>query len=166
MRKAKGSLLTALLCLLLLVGSTGAQTDLAALRLTVDARLAELWQTILMRQALHYQMYGTFFQGIRTHNYIPNDGNESYPDNAGSKPTDQDTNWHDFMESELPGELPMALVVDTYDGPRGAGFSATVYVYANGKLYSRSKAIGPERLRLNSSWHEVRLSGEWPEVIK
>jgi hypothetical protein len=132
-----------------------AQTDINQLKALIDARLAPLWRHILTRQTIHYQMYDKYFQGLSTHGDIPADGAEVLLDLHGASPTDQPTNWLDFLGDDLPESLPMALVIDTYDGPGGTGFVASVYVFANGNLYSRSKGIGPERARLTKSWHRV-----------
>jgi hypothetical protein len=147
--------LVSLALLLLLTPAAHAQTPLQQLRDLIDARLASMWQMLLIRQTLHYASYGSYFQGLVTHGIIPADGVETFPDNAGSRPTDQVTNWHDFLSADLPTQLPMAIVINVYDGPRGKGFQACVYVYAAGQLYSRCKAIGPERLRRTIEWHAV-----------
>jgi hypothetical protein len=115
-----------------------------------------MWQTLLIRQTLHYASYGRYFQGIRTHVIIPADGFETFPDNAGSRPTDQIANWHDFLEADLPALLPMAIVVNTYEAVTGSGFQACVYVYAAGTLYSRCKAIGPEAAHRTLVWYVVQ----------
>lgn len=131
-----------------------AQT-LAQTRAVVDARLANLWDVILLRQTIHYINYGTYFQGMITHLTIPTDGQDIYPDNYGARPTDQKTNWIDFWDTAIPQTLPMALVIDTYDGPEGKGFTATVYVYYQGILYSRSKSTGPEGASRTKGWHTI-----------
>jgi hypothetical protein len=149
--------LVSLALLLLLTPAAHAQTPLQELRDLIDARLALMWQTLLIRQTLHYASYGRYFQGLRTHVITPADGLESFPDNAGSRPTDQIANWHDFLETDLPALLPMMIVINVYEAPAGQGFQACVYVYAAGTLYNRCKAIGPEAVERTISWHAVQL---------
>ncbi len=130
-----------------------AQVNLSALKAQIDGELALLWDIILTRQLAHYSMYGKWFQGMITHGTIPADGNVAFPDNWGSSPTDQNTNWQDFLDTRLPATLPMAITIDVYTGPLGSGFTACVWAYANGDLYRRCKAIGPEKQPRTLDWH-------------
>lgn len=134
------------------------QTNLPALRNQIDARLAALWDIILDRQVAHYASYGTWFQGLVTHGSIPADGAMLFPDNWGSSPSDQLTNWQDFLGAHLPNSLEMAISIDTYNGPLGSGFTACVWVFANGDLYRRCRAIGPEARDRLVPWELVDLS--------
>lgn len=154
------SVMLFLLTILLVVSGrriTHAQTTLGQVRDKVDQKLVLLWNVLLLRQIGHYQMYGSYFQGMITHSAIPADGTDVIPDNWGSKPTDQMTNWLDFWGSDLPADLPMAIVIDTYSGPLGSGFTATVYASYQGIYYTRSKSIGPESRYRTKQWDVISV---------
>lgn len=147
------------LCVLLFAPQrqVSAQT-LDQVRQQVDAELVNLWAIILQKQTMHHVLYGQFFQGLMTHNVIPGDGTRLHLDLQGANPSDQITNWIDFLEQDLPADLPMAITIDVYEGPRGSGFNATVYVCYQGVIYTRSKAIGPLAATLTQSWHIANIT--------
>jgi hypothetical protein len=126
---------------------------LQAIRTAVDAKLTALWPTIQAKQDTYAANHnGRYWQGILTHTVTPSDGVESLPDIGTRCPTDQlGDPWPAGIRDVT---LPMALVMDVYDGPLGVGYVATVYVRVLGNLYSRSQNVGPEAYR-TVNWAQV-----------
>lgn len=118
---------------------------LAQVRQAVDTRLAQLWATIQARQDAYAAAHGgRYWQGLRTATITPADGVAALPDVGNATPTDQPQAWPSAI---LTTPLEMALQIDVYDGPLGAGYAATVQVQYNGTLYERAAQVGPETWR-------------------
>lgn len=131
---------------------------LAQVRSRVDDKLAQLWGVIVSRQETHYANHGRYWQGLVTHVAAPSHTTATYqdaqPDRLDERPTDVAQGWRDALP-EIDGvAVPMALVIDDYVGPEGAGFVATVWACCNTVTYSRSQNYGPETWR-TVGWHVV-----------
>lgn len=122
------------------------------IRQAVDDKLAAAWTQLQNRQAAYLGTHGRYFQGIKTHAVTPADGDETAPA-LTRRPTDQTENWSD-AGFNLPATLPMALQIDTYDGPQGKGFVAVLTVQIDGQLWRRSAQVGPELWR-GGVWEQL-----------
>lgn len=114
------------------------------IRYKVDLRIVALWADIQSVQSDYHATHGRYWQGLRTHSVIPANGGEDAPDIGTTTPTDQPDVWPGVL---VANALPMALTIDTYDGPAGQGYIARLYVQAIGNVYMRSAQVGAE------SWH-------------
>lgn len=129
-----------------------AQTP-AQVRTQVDTWLANRWATVQTKQAAYLAKTGRYFQGLRTHTVLePADGVELAPDNVLVKPTDQVERWADVIT--LPATMPCVLRIDTYDGPAGKGYVATVRVKLAGSWWERAQQVGPETYRTHA-WRQA-----------
>lgn len=125
---------------------------LAEIRDAVDAKLAGLWAAIQNKQDAYFLAHGHYWQGLRTHATLPTEGTETLPSVGVSIPTDQPDPWPVGIRNST---LPMAIQIDTYFGPEGDGYQATVTVSVLGKVYARTAQVGPETDR-QVGWHEVK----------
>jgi hypothetical protein len=112
-------------------------------RQIADQRLSLLWPDLLDAQIKHHTAHGKYFQGLRTHSAIPEDGQNSAPDRLSSHPTDQSTSWSDFL-TVSPSELPMSLGINVYSGHYGEGFVVIMDVVESGAHYRKAVAAGRE----------------------
>lgn len=121
---------------------------LAQLRTRVDAWLADKWPTVVARQQNYFANRGQYWQGLRTHTLYPAHTNgadgDAVPDRLDAGPSDQFSTWRNVFPEWDGLPIPCALQIDTYDGPQGKGWVATIFVRYNGVLYSRSQNVGPE----------------------
>ena len=125
----------------------------AQIRAAVDTWLTNRWTAIKSNQDNYLASHGRYFQGLWTHEVlIPSDGIETVPDNVLTKPTDQADRWADVIS--LPLAMPCRLRIDTYHGPSGRGFVATLEVKIGLRVWSRSTQVGPESWR-ELAWHQV-----------
>lgn len=124
----------------------------AQIRQAVDDKLAAAWTQLQNRQTAYLGARGRYFQGIKTHVVTPADGDETAPDLTG-RPTDQAETWTG-AGFNLPATLPMALQIDTYDGPQGKGYVGILWVQIGGQLWRRSAQVGPETWRARA-WEQV-----------
>lgn len=95
---------------------------------------------------------GKYFQGLRTHNILPADGNKIAPDKT-KKPADQGENWAD-IGIVLPSSMELAVQVDVYEGPRGWGYVVIGIIEIAKKVWRKAINVGPEDYR-NSDWQEI-----------
>lgn len=130
----------------------------AQVRTRVDAWLADKWPTLVARQQNFFANKGRYWQGLKTHTIDPAHTNgadgDAAPDRLDANPSDEFENWRNVFPSWDGSPLPCALQVDTYSGPSGVGWVATVFIRYNGTLYSRSQNVGPETYR-TEPWHIV-----------
>jgi hypothetical protein len=131
---------------------------LAQLRTRVDAWLEDKWPTVVARQQNFFANRGRYWQGLITHSLIPAHTNavdgDAIADRLNQSPTDQFENWVAVFPEWVIENLPCALKCDTYDGPQGKGYCATIFIRYAGTLYSRSRNVGPESYR-TEAWHVV-----------
>lgn len=124
---------------------------LAQLRTRVDSWLASHWPAFVARQENYFTNRGNYWQGLLTHSVTPAHTNGSDGDSVADRinihPTDQFEDWITAFPEWEGMALPAAVKVDTYDGPAGKGYCATIYVRHNGVLYSRAQNVGPESNR-------------------
>lgn len=102
------------------------------------------------------QARGRFFQGRRTHVLEPShsttvDG-DAAPDNLSDHPTDQSESWLDLFPEYADLSLPMLIVMDIYESPRGHGFVGRVYARHNGTVYTRARGYGPDAGHYTHDW--------------
>jgi hypothetical protein len=81
-----------------------------------------------------------YWQGLRTHEDIPENGNSHAPD-KGRKPTDQDEDWND-LGVPLPAATPISLAVHTHDGPDGFGYTVEGRVIIAGQEWVKCIGVG------------------------
>lgn len=105
------------------------------------------------RQVVYFSPEGRYFQGLSTHLVKPADGAETAPDALAGKPTDQAESWNDAGFS-LPATMPMALVINVYEGPQGHGYELVPKFEFGGTNYRRVENVGPETWRVQA-WTEV-----------
>jgi hypothetical protein len=128
-------------------------------RQKVDQWLAARWPTIQDRQATYLANHGRYWQGLRSNisNLTYTDATDaSIPaDNLGSSPTDQIETWLAVFP-ELNGiNFPAVVWIDTYNGPEGQGYVASVFICHNANCYLRSQNVGPEAWR-TAAWSVVQ----------
>ncbi|MCA1557683.1 MAG: hypothetical protein LC731_03980 [Acidobacteria bacterium] len=119
---------------------------------SVDARLGLLVDTLKTKQEAYRKQHGHYWQGLRTHDKAPKDG-EKKAGNKKRKPTDQSESWEDMGVSISDEEASFA--VDVYDGAQGKGYTITAEFELDGKLYVRVLNFGPETYR-DMPWKEFR----------
>lgn len=125
---------------------------LAQIRTAVDTKLAQLWPGVQAKQDAYAAAHdGRYWQGLITASTIPADGTTVTPDVGNATPTDQPDPWPAAL---VNSPLPMAIQMDVYDGPLGAGYVATCYVRVLGNLYVRSQNVGPETWR-TAPWTQI-----------
>lgn len=126
---------------------------LQQIRNAVDTRLAQLWPTIQAKEDAYAAAHGgKFWQGLRTASVIPSEGTTALPDIGQTCPTDQQG--QPWPNAILTMPLEMALQIDVYDGPAGAGYQATVFVAVLGNVYARTQQVGPETWR-TQGWTQL-----------
>jgi hypothetical protein len=141
---------------------------LAQVRDFVDNRLANFFTNqIVPRENTYFAAHGRYFQGLAVINVdteLPNNPNSGSATvlevtlNANVKPTDQAESWSDLGFNFGGTTLPMAILIDAYNGPGGHGYVTTVYARWNGNWYSRSHNVGPEDWR-TKAWRQVSRNG-------
>lgn len=124
---------------------------LAQARDRVDTWLANHWPNFVARQENFRANRGRYWQGLLTHTSIPNHlsggAADAVADRLSVHPTDQFEDWKTAFPEWDGVPIPAAVKVDTYGGPQGQGWCATIYVRFNGTLYSRAQNVGPESYR-------------------
>ena len=115
---------------------------------TVNAWLADLWPTLLELQQRHKDRTGKCFQGLMTHRNPVEDND--LPDGLDDHPTDQQASWRDRIPD---APFPCRMKCDVAQGPLGWAFTFYVRFRHNGKIYQRSKGVGP--YSITESWHRV-----------
>ena len=112
---------------------------------------ANFWPEYVTRQATFFALRGRYFQGRYTHSADVDDV-ETACDRLDDVKHDQVESWRDFMGDLLAGiALPCRFISHAYEGPDGHGCWVEVYVRNRGKIYTRSKGIGPEDH--DAAWH-------------
>lgn len=131
----------------------------AGLKAKIDGRLGLMLTHLEARQDAYFTAHGRYFQGIKTHTVLPKgEIDEETPPDRTRKPTDQAEDWDD-AGIILPATMPMALAVDTYDGPRGKGWSARVEVEHQGREFARRVGFGPDAEHYTNDWQDVTDEG-------
>lgn len=129
--------------------NTSQAETLVQLRNRIDTFLTNHWNVVVTRENTYASNHGgKYWQGLISHSTIPTHTGAVVGDSVGDQftltPTDQNTSWSDALPDFLTDSWPAALVIDTYDGPLGKGWVATVYVRYSGTIYFRVKAFGPD----------------------
>jgi hypothetical protein len=133
---------------------------LNAVRTKVDAWLADKWPTIVARQQNFFANRGHYWQGLRTHTFTPAhdsgaDDGDTVADRLNASPDDQQySTWLNAFPEWDGVPIPATVWIDTYSGPQGQGWVASVEVTYNGNTYRRSQNVGPESFR-TQAWSLV-----------
>ena len=111
-------------------------------------------------EADYFVTNGIYFQGLLSHLApITGVGNgasgDRDADNFTSSPTDQLENWLDagFGPPITTQVMPCTLLLDSYDGPEGKGWSALLSFIYEGDIWERRHQFGPETYRTHD-WAE------------
>jgi len=127
----------------------------SGLKAKIDGRLSLMLTHLEARQDAYFASKGRYWQGIRTHAVLPkSELEEETPPDPTRKPTDQAEDWND-AGIVLPANMPMALVIDVYEGSLGHGWSTRVEVEYQDRIFARSKAYGPEAAHRTQGWIDV-----------
>lgn len=127
----------------------GLQTDCDAILDALDAALGPLEET-------YRSTRDGYWQGLATHEQVPEDGGEFEPD-ATRVPVGEETTWA-LLGVPLPAAMPLSVRVDVYSGPAGEGWILVGEVGVNSQIWRRCVGHGPE-LR-TADWQIVAaLSG-------
>lgn len=109
---------------------------LAELRYKADTVLAQFWTALKTRQDAYYAKHGKYFQLLMSPTTAVVDG--VYTDYVVRHPSD--VKYVDDVSFSFTSKVPFQLYVDEWVGPRGNGYSATVWVkLLNGDIYIRSR---------------------------
>lgn len=128
------------------------QRNMATLRQIrdkVDAKLAELWPTIVAKQTSYFTKHGRYF-GLLATSETPLDG-EDIGASKNIAVTEEHPEDYDFV---FPSQLPFQLQVWHHGS---LGFTAQVWVRVQGTLYSRIKSYG--ELDKTHSWFVINEDG-------
>lgn len=96
--------------------------------------------------------HGKYWQGLKTHDILPKDGEVIKPTIGVKTPTDQPVQYPDFIKNT---DLPMSLQINTYDSPTGTGYTIVMVVENNGEKYRRVINTGKETYR-EQDWHTMK----------
>jgi hypothetical protein len=126
--------------------------SLATVRTKIDDWLTPRWATLVDRQDTFFTARGKYFQGKWTHSAEVQQtdalNGDTIPNALTGSPTDQPQHWRDFIGTAFDAlPLPARLRIDVYNGPLGQGWVATLQVRYDGKVYERSRNVGPETWR-------------------
>jgi hypothetical protein len=130
----------------------------------VDNRLANFWTNqVIPKQNAYFAAHSRYWQGVILVGLTalpdnPNNGDATVLEvtpNASARPTDQAESWADLgFNFGAQNRVPMAIQIDTYNGPQGWGYVGTVYARWNGNYYTRSQNVGPETHR-TIGWRQI-----------
>lgn len=121
----------------------------------VDAAIDAIWPQVEAHQADYLAANGRAWQGYRTHETLPADGEKKQPD-VGTRGPPDSTPWPPGFRAS---QQPMGLEVHAYHGPDGPGWVVHIGVTAEGETWHRTIQVGPEDWR-DINWH--RIDAEFP----
>lgn len=117
---------------------------------SIDVQVEALIPEVQSRQTSFAASHdGKFYQGMRTPEPIPKDGEQRTLDKT-LHPSDQAENWIDFGLT-LPTQQKWAIDLVAYDGPDGKGYVLGAWVVEENKTKTRRWNFGPETGR-NTAW--------------
>jgi hypothetical protein len=131
---------------------------LSDVRDKINNWLAPRWSWLVSKQDTYFGNHGEYFQGLWTHSSEIEqtdalDGDQ-IPDQLDNMPTDRPHDWRVLVEDAFDAlPLPARLRLDVYEGMEDKGWSATLQVLYQGKLYERTKGVGLENV--DEDWHEI-----------
>lgn len=133
---------------------------IAEIRTAIENFVTNHGPKFIRRQERYFANHGYYWQGVLTPATIPDDG-VLVAANYSVRPTDHPERWSDIfinddIDDRLPASIPMQISVDVYGGPRGQGWSFTVYATKAGTLYWRTWHVGPETER-QTDWQSRLL---------
>ena len=126
---------------------------LVAMRAAINLDAAFIVPLLRLRQELYKRFTGRYFQGLRTHDSIPANGNAVLPGRYLTHPTDQTFTWSDLRFFQY-ANLPYSMTIDTYDGPAGKGYALTITITISGAIWERTWNEGGETWRA-TDWRQV-----------
>ena len=103
--------------------------------------LTDLAAWCTANQPGYYQQHGHYWQGLQTPSQIPVDGQVAAIEYS-RRPSDQAESWGDLAVT-LPPQTPIALAVDVYAGPQGAGYQIFAVVELAGVRWEKCLNVGP-----------------------
>lgn len=134
---------------------------LAEARTKVDNWLANRWPLIQQRESDYFAQHGVYWQGLRSNVsdlvYTDSTDVNQLADNLSSSPTDQPETWLAIFPELQNVNIPAVIWVDTYAGPAGAGYVASVMICHNTSCYLRSQNVGPETWR-TQGWSVIEVT--------
>ena len=100
-------------------------------------------------QARFFVANGRYWQGLITHDRLPEDEQERVPTQYDRAPTDQPgLTWRSQgLPALFPRAYPFAIQVHVYDGPTGQGFAIELRIAMGKQVWRRVIQRGPERSR-------------------
>jgi hypothetical protein len=117
--------------------------------------LSGKWSTLTAKQDAYQTANSRYWQGLWSHTVHIDQTDaldqDAPADSLANSPTDQAESWSDEFGTAFDGDLPCRIKIDTYDGPSGQGWFATVQVRYMGTIYQRSKGAGP--VDHDAAWH-------------
>lgn len=117
--------------------------SLASTQSDIDTAVATLLSNIDSAQATYFATYGTYWQGLISHDTIPADGSSVSADNLDAVPSDQNVTWDTFMGVNKPGNIPAAVYCHVYRKPDGSqGYRKQVLFIYEANFYSRQTDSG------------------------
>lgn len=119
-----------------------AQNIPVGVRNNVNARIETLLPIIQARQAAYFESKGKYFQGLRTHNSLPDGSSDASADRLTSRPSDQEDDWTGFNMSSLNSRF--AVTIDCYSGSAGSGYVINIFIKVGQNVFIRKIGVGPE----------------------
>jgi hypothetical protein len=102
-----------------------------------NAALDALYDQLVISQPTYLVSNGKMFQGLRTHNTIPPDGQSTAPTKT-VKPSDQTHNYND-VGITFPATIPVSLEVHIHESESGWSFSVVGTKVIAGTTYIKIK---------------------------
>lgn len=115
-----------------------------------DVIMSDIAAQMALFQPVYLAVHGRYWQGQATHAVLPSDGDATSPDT--SRRVDDCGSWAD-QGIILPSMMPLAVRLDSYDGPSGCGYVVVGQVEIAGGIWQRSIGVGPESRSHN--WLDV-----------
>ena len=127
-------------------GTIYLMATLQQIRDKADAKLAEFWPILVLKQDAYFAKYGKYFQlritskvidGIDTIFEVKTPSDEKYPQDA---------------DLTFSSPIPFQIQVDEWVNNNGSGYSGTVHVeLLNGDVYTRTR----NNLKVDTGWNKV-----------
>ena len=114
----------------------------------IDRAIAQRWDSFVAWQENYRAANGVYFQGLHSHRgSVPRSDRTDAPTGLDDRPTDQNRPLRDFWSGNMPDRTAFALVINTYRGPQGDGWSVTIETVDGGVTMRRVLQYGPEAWR-------------------
>ncbi len=123
----------------------------------INSKASILWSLLQTRQEIYLQNNGIYWQGLITPSQIPVfsdvDDNPLNANDTDKIANSHSVSWNTVLPEVKDAPLSAQLRVDAYKSPFGHGYSLTLRLIYNGRVFSRTKQHGPETW-MNENWHE------------